>query len=101
MEKKQLIFNNIKPEDCVFGESLGEGTAHITLTFVLPLVGAFGNVKIGWLKANPGRKFAIKTMKKNDIIQSKHVDHIENEKNILELLNHPFTVSFPTHSHSE
>ena len=26
----------------------------------------------------------IKTMKKNEIIQSKHVDHIENEKNILE-----------------
>lgn len=32
-------------------------------------------------------------MKKHEIIQSKHVDHIENEKNILELLNHPFTVS--------
>jgi hypothetical protein len=23
--KKKLIFNNIKPEDCVFGDSLGEG----------------------------------------------------------------------------
>ena len=23
---KKLIFNNIKPEDCVFGDSLGEGT---------------------------------------------------------------------------
>ena len=27
---KKLIFNNIKPEDCVFGDSLGEGT-HKTL----------------------------------------------------------------------
>ena len=26
--KKLLIFNNIKPEDCVFGDSLGEGTHH-------------------------------------------------------------------------
>ena len=57
-------------------------------------LGAFGNVKIGWLKTNPEKKFAIKTMKKNDIIQSKHVDHIENEKSILEHLNHPFTVSY-------
>ena len=32
-------------------------------------------------------------MKKHDIITSKHVDHIENEKNILELINHPFIVS--------
>jgi hypothetical protein len=32
-------------------------------------------------------------MKKNDIIQSKHVDHIENEKNILQMINHPFIVS--------
>jgi len=38
-------------------------------------------------------KFAIKGMKKLDIIQSKHVDHIENEKKILEVLDHPFIVS--------
>lgn len=57
-------------------------------------VGAFGNVKIGWLKTKPALKFAIKTMKKHDIIQSKHVDHIENEKNILEHLDHPFAVSY-------
>ena len=32
-------------------------------------------------------------MKKAEIIKSKHVDHIENEKNILEKLQHPFVVS--------
>ena len=32
-------------------------------------------------------------MKKHDIITSKHVDHIENEKKILEMMNHPFIVS--------
>lgn len=31
-------------------------------------------------------------MKKAEIIKSKHVDHIENEKNILEKLEHPFVV---------
>ena len=38
-------------------------------------------------------KFAIKAMKKKEIIDSKHVDHIENEKKILEVLEHPFIVS--------
>jgi hypothetical protein len=33
-------------------------------------------------------------MKKAEIINSKHVDHIENEKNILEKMVHPFVVSF-------
>ena len=32
-------------------------------------------------------------MKKHEIIQSKHVDHIENEKAILSKLEHPFAVS--------
>jgi len=50
-------------------------------------------VKFAWLKRNPNAKVAIKAMKKVDIIQSKHVDHIENEKKILEKLSHPFIVS--------
>ena len=59
----------------------------------MTLSGAFGNVKIGWLKSAPQNVYAIKTMKKAEIMKSKHVDHIENEKNILEKLDHPFTVS--------
>lgn len=74
---------------------LGTRSVKVTLGIQLEYlcVGAFGNVKVGWLKKSPTEKFAIKTMKKNDIIQSKHVDHIENEKNILECLDHPFAVS--------
>lgn len=47
---------------------------------------------MAWLKDNSDVKFAIKAMKKKEIIDSKHVDHIENEKKILELLEHPFIV---------
>lgn len=54
--------------------------------------GAFGNVRVCWLKAHPTVKYAIKGMKKADIIKSKHVDHIENEKKILERIEHPFVV---------
>jgi serine/threonine protein kinase len=56
-------------------------------------IGAFGNVKLAILRKDKTKKFALKAMKKQDIIQSKHVDHIENEKKILELMNHPFIVS--------
>ena len=56
------------------------------------ILGAFGNVKYAWLKDNCDAKFAIKAMKKKEIIDSKHVDHIENEKKILEILEHPFIV---------
>ena len=69
-------------------------TSHLIPNQLTNSVGAFGNVKIGWLKKTPTKKFAIKTMKKHEIIQSKHVDHIENEKNILEHLDHPFAVSY-------
>lgn len=51
-------------------------------------------MKFAWLKRNPSAKVAIKSMKKHDIIQSKHVDHIENEKKILELLSHPFVMNY-------
>ena len=63
------------------------------LTFISLKIGAFGNVKIATLKKDKTKKFALKAMKKNDIIQSKHVDHIENEKNILTTISHPFIVS--------
>lgn len=56
-------------------------------------LGAFGNVIYAWLKTDKKKKVAIKAMKKHDIITSKHVDHIENEKKILEMMNHPFIVS--------
>ena len=57
-------------------------------------LGAFGLVTVAWLRSNPSKKFAIKSMKKHEIIQSKHVDHIENEKIILAKMDHPFSVSF-------
>jgi len=62
-------------------------------------LGAFGNVRVGWLRAAPEKIYAIKTMKKAEIIKSSHVDHIANEKKILDLLVHPFAVSFNKNQH--
>ena len=69
----------------------------VTYSFVVKLaflLGAFGLVKVGWLRSDTSRTYAIKSMKKASIISSKHVDHIENEKVILAKLDHPFSVSF-------
>ena len=59
---------------------------------IVVCIGAFGNVRVFWIKGKPNQKYAIKCMKKADIIKSKHVDHIENEKKILERIEHPFIV---------
>jgi len=42
---------------------------------------------------NTREVFALKIMKKIDIIKQKQVDHIKSEKEILSALNHPFIVS--------
>ena len=88
MEHAELFSNGYKTTDFVWFQSLGEGKFEAII-----ILGAFGNVKLAHLKTKPDVKFAIKGMKKLDIIQSKHVDHIENEKKILEVLDHPFIVS--------
>lgn len=80
-----------------FGASLSVKVS-IILSLIIDRmnVGAFGNVLYAWQKKDKKKKFAIKAMKKNDIISSKHVDHIENEKKILEMISHPFIVSSNT-----
>jgi len=55
-------------------------------------MGSFGRVHLARLKAN-GEYYALKVMKKEDIIQYKQVEHILNEKHILEEINHPFIIN--------
>jgi protein kinase A len=69
----------------------------LNISYLQKSIGAFGNVRVCWTKANPTQKYAIKCMKKSEIIKSKHVDHIENEKKILERIEHPFIVSYFFH----
>ena len=54
-------------------------------------LGSFGRVRL-CRNRKTGEYFAMKILKKADIIKSKHVDHIENEKKILERIEHPFVV---------
>ena len=45
-----------------------------------------------WPHAMP-KVFALKIMKKAEILKLKQVEHIRNEKEILRAINHPFLVT--------
>jgi hypothetical protein len=53
--------------------------------------GSFGRVHLCKLKAN-GKYYALKVLRKNDIVKMKQVEHTLSEKSILEKLNMPFLV---------
>lgn len=53
--------------------------------------GTFGRVKLVRLK-NTREVFAMKVMKKIDIIKQKQVDHVKSERDVLMEISHPFVV---------
>ncbi|KAL4460281.1 hypothetical protein ABPG74_000032 [Tetrahymena malaccensis] len=56
--------------------------------------GSFGRVKLAKLKGNEKDVFALKMMKKIEIVKLKQVEHIKSEKKILSQIKHPFLVEF-------
>ncbi len=53
--------------------------------------GSFGRVKLGKYKKDQ-KNYAVKFMKKAEIIKLKQVDHINGERNLMSQVNHPFVV---------
>lgn len=53
--------------------------------------GSFGRVKLARHKKT-NKIYAVKMLKKAEIIKSKQIDHIYSEYTILSMLNHPFIV---------
>jgi serine/threonine protein kinase len=53
--------------------------------------GSFGRVRLAMHKST-GTHWALKRMKKANVLQSQQVEHIMNEKDILATLEHPFVV---------
>jgi protein kinase A len=74
-----VIPKKLKLTDYEIGQTLGTGS--------------FGRVKISKSKSS-GKYFAIKILKKAEIIKLKQVDHIMNEVRILSIIDHPFLVNF-------
>ena len=56
---------------------------------IAPLKGAYS----GMSPTCVPKVFALKIMKKLEVVRLKQVEHIRNEKAILELINHPFLVT--------
>jgi len=67
----------LKMEDLEIAETLGTGT--------------FGRVRLVKHKGN-GKYYALKVLKKHEVIRLKQVEHIMSEKAILSMINHPFIV---------
>lgn len=83
MEKSTFNIKDIKPkrfdlDDYELGSTLGTGS--------------FGRVRISKNKESSDY-YAIKSMKKQEIIKMKQVDHIMNEIKILSAIDHPFIVN--------
>ncbi len=74
-EKVKLM----KLSDYTLGDTLGTGS--------------FGRVRLVKNKKT-NEYFALKIMKKIDILKSKQADHIANEIKILSMINHPFVTKF-------
>jgi hypothetical protein len=54
--------------------------------------GSFGRVMIAYLKRDRTQRFAIKMLKKENIVKMKQIEHTLNEKKILHSINFPFIV---------
>ena len=59
-------------------------------------VGAFGRVKLVTAKGKDGKTkaYALKCLAKTGVVENGLQDHVLNEKEIMEELNHPFILSF-------
>lgn len=55
--------------------------------------GTFGRVRLVRLKTGPPICMALKILRKSKIIQTKQVEHVKSEKNILQAISHPFIVN--------
>ena len=75
-------------QDYELTTTLGTGTT----SWRIKLIGSFGRVRLARNKKS-GEYFAMKILKKADIIKLKQVDHVISENTILADIDHPFLVS--------
>jgi serine/threonine protein kinase len=54
--------------------------------------GSFGRVMIAYLKTDHAQRFALKMLKKENIVKMKQIEHTLNEKQILSAIDFPFIV---------
>nr|XP_042902919.1 cGMP-dependent protein kinase, isozyme 2 forms cD4/T1/T3A/T3B [Parasteatoda tepidariorum] len=97
----QLIsnINEIKEknyDENLVKRSMDEGLMKMKLTdlhYITTLgVGGFGRVELVHIKNDPGRAFALKVMKKAQIVETRQQIHIKSEKSIMDEIDCDFVV---------
>merc|ERR1719355_373435 len=64
--------------------------------FVLKKVlgkGSYGKVMLVSHKGDPGSVFAMKMLRKENVVKRNQVEHTKTERNVLETVSHPFIVN--------
>ena len=74
----ELAKNQVKLDDFELDRTIGTGS--------------FGRVMIAYLKRDRSQRYAIKMLKKENIVKMKQVEHTLNEKKILSSIDFPFIV---------
>lgn len=78
-DSQYLITENMTIDDFYIFTTLGTGT--------------FGRVRQAKIKKDPSQQvYALKMLKKTEIVRLNQVDHIKSEKRILQGVKHPFIV---------
>ncbi|CAO3673367.1 unnamed protein product [Umbelopsis vinacea] len=65
---------------------------HLSTSVILSCTGTFGRVYLARLK-NSQKYYAMKVLKKQEVVRLKQVEHINSEKQILAFVNFPFIVN--------
>jgi protein kinase A len=74
----EIAKNQVKLDDFELDRTIGTGS--------------FGRVMIAYLKRDRSQRYAIKMLKKENIVKMKQVEHTLNEKKILSSIDFPFIV---------
>ena len=95
-EKEEYTVNKIKLTNFEILGTLGTGMADIQNRYIfiyiyIYIIGSFGRVRLAQHKKT-GKFWAMKILKKSEIVRLKQVDHIINEFSILAVIEHPFLV---------
>lgn len=78
----------IPPKKAMMQCALGDFSTTTTLG-----TGTFGRVRLSQYKKEPSTYYALKILKKKEIIRLKQVDHIKSEVQLLSRIQHPFIVN--------
>uniref|UniRef100_A0A1B6C2G5 Serine/threonine-protein kinase greatwall n=1 Tax=Clastoptera arizonana TaxID=38151 RepID=A0A1B6C2G5_9HEMI len=98
-DSKKKVDSVTKSHDLIF-KTLAEQLCHNSkapviddFTIVKPISrGAYGKVFLGYKTVNPKQLFAIKVMKKDEMINKNMVSQVVSERNALALIRSPFCV---------